>query len=724
MLKDFTFAWEGASHPEGPWAHLRVLELRGREAMSSLYELEIELARLEDAPDVDVEDLTGRAATLRIATGTTPAFRVVHGVIASAEELGDVDRGARYRVTLAPPLLRAAMMKKSLIYVGKTLKEIIERTLMRAAWGAGLTLSTAEPAEDDGDPGRYAPARATFAWRVIDMSRLGDPEARPYCVQYEETDLAFVSRLLEEEGISYHFEHIRDECVLVLSDFDGGRVHLDEARPLGQEIIGRELLNFRAGTRVRPRSASLNDYNWRKPQLDLLAVSPAGVTDFQTHEHPGRYEHSQKTGERLAEARQGRLDTERAWAAAEAPCRLLGAGAIFTLEHQHAKWNGRYLVTGIQHVAHERGSFSQGTAGDEPYRAHLECVRCGKKGEDGESGFRPARVTPRPRIAGSQTAVVTAEPSAPDAEINVGGPENVGCVRVRFHWDLDAGRLAVEPSSCWIRVSQIFAGASHGAMWHPRVGHEVIVDFLDGDPDRPIITGRVYNGVNLPPENATQRPTYSAIKSLTSPYDGNYNLIAFEDAAGQEQIIVHAARDLDTTVERNASRVVGNDDATTVGGSQSVQVAGGQSTSAASIAMTAGTTVTVDAGTDLAARAGANLTASAGANLVGSAGGNMSLGATGNTTVTAGSNLSLGAPVVEITGEGNVNVGAPWIDLRGGAKIRAGAALVEVNGATLLINGSGAISIQGGTVTISGSTVNVEGGGAVNVKGGVINLNS
>src|SRR5690606_2075652 len=133
-------------------------------------------------------------------------------------------------------------------------------------------------------------------------------------------------------------------------------------------------------------------------------------------------------------------------------------------------------------------------------------------------------------------------------EIHVGGPSDLGCVRLRFRWDMDDARCAEEPSSCWVRVSQFFAGADHGALWHPRVGDEVIVEYLDGDPDRPIVTGRVYNGIRPAPENATQRPTYSAIKSNTSPYNGNYNLLAFEDLQGNEEIIIHAARDYTTNV--------------------------------------------------------------------------------------------------------------------------------------------------------------------------------
>ncbi|EYF02071.1 type VI secretion system Vgr family protein [Chondromyces apiculatus] len=572
MIEDVFFAWEGADGPEGPWRHLLVLEVRGTEALSAPYSFEIELVRHESAPDVGVEDLVGARAALRIATKVTPAYRLIHGVIASAEELGEVDRGTRYRVELAPPFVRATMMKKSLIYLDKTLKEIIESTLTRASWGAGLVEKSGEarePAEDDGDFERFTPARALFTWRCLDMSRLADRRARPYCVQYNESDLAFVSRLLEEEGIAYHVEHEKGECVLVLSDFDGGRQRVSGT--MGPGILGHVVENVRVGSRLRPRSASLDDHDWRKPNLSLLAQSPAGVTDFQTHEHPGRYGDARELGEKLAEKREQRLDTERTWASADARNRMLGAGSIFSLEHPNGRWSGDYLVTSVRYTLRQRGSFS--TKGEEdPYTVHLSALRCGAPGEKGESRFRPERVTPRPRIQGSQTAVVTAEPSAAEAEINVGGPEDIGCVRVRFHWDIDAGRHEIEATSCWVRVSQLFAGASHGAIWNPRVGEEVIMDFLDGDPDRPIVTGRVYNGVNKPAESPVARPTWSAIKSYVSPRNDNYNMIAFEDLQGKEQIVVHAARNLDETVLATHNTGVGGDQNYGVGGNQNISV--------------------------------------------------------------------------------------------------------------------------------------------------------
>jgi len=721
------FAWEGANHPAGPWMHLRVLELRGEEALSRPYHFELELVGLDDAPEVDVDQLIGARASLLIATRVEPAYRIVHGLVVEAEQLGQITGGTRYRVVLAPPFMRAGLMRKSLIYVDKTLSQIIDSTLSRQSLGAGLVKESERGGAVSGDRSGYTPANATYGWRILDEVRLTDPEARPYCVQYDESDLDFVSRLLEEEGISYHFEHADGVCRLVLTDFDGGRMELDPATPLGIERLGYELPRFQAGRSLRPRSVHLGDYDWRKPALDLRAESPSGVTDFTDIVHPGRYQHSAELGKRLAEKREQRLDSERQYAIAESRCRLLSAGTIFTVDHPSSSLCGAYLVTRVQHFASQRGSFGEQDDAQEPYRCTIECLRCGKPGARGESHFRPARRTARPRIYGSQTAFVTAEPGAADAEINVGGPANIGCVRLRFHWDADTARHEQEPTSCWVRVSQLFAGsAGHGAMWHPRVGDEVVVEHLDGDPDRPIVTGRVYNGVNLAPEDATARPTYSAIKSLTSPHDGGYNLLAFEDQQGAEQIIIHAARDLDIQVEHNTSRGVGvnetahvvGDQSTTVDGERSIEVGGSESTSAGGNISEFATNIEMTAQSDLAGHAGAKI----------------ALDAAGPLTADAGASATVSSPLVTVKAGATalVDAGATLL-LNGGAIVRlhSGASLLIDAGANVAvmapaveIKGTATVVVDAPSVTVAGGgAVNVEAGSSVNIKGAAVNLN-
>jgi type VI secretion system secreted protein VgrG len=675
MLKGFwmkddnlEFSWEKASHPDGPWMQLRVVSVAGGEEISGRYEYVIDLVRRPDGADVDVEAMIGARATLRIRTRTQPAFRLVHGIVVEAGEIADAVREGttpghdRYRVILASPLERVNQLTKSLVFLDKTVREIVDATLQRQSLGAGLTPSTmafAAAAADDGDATTYLPFKTTYAWRVVDVTRIMAKDARPYVVQYQEGDRDFFARLLEDEGIAYHWEHRHGELCLVLSDFDRGRAWLPDEQACAPGLPGREIFGWRAGRRLRPRSVLVDDFDWERPDLDLLAASPSGITELTTFEQPGGYRASRQAGEKLAEKREQRLDSERRWAAAETSCRALGAGSVVHIEHA-GRAPGRYLVTTVEMAARDHDGFGATNAEEPTYRAHLVLLRCD---DDGESHFRPARATPRPRIHGTQTAWVTADPTSPTDEIHLGGPSDIGCVRLRFHWDQDHARCAQEPSSCWVRVSQIFAGGrGHGALWHPRVGDEVIVAYLDGDPDRPIVVGRVYNGRNLAPENATNRPTWSAIQSMSSPYDGNYNLIGFEDQQGAEQIVIHAAKDFVTNVEKASSRNVGTNDDVTVDGNQKTHIKGNQD-------------VTVD----------------------------------GTRDTRVGVKDSLSSPIIEIAADSLL--------------VAKSGAVTQVTAGSMLLCAAPVIHVAGGLVIVDGNIINITAKAAVNVVAGVVNVN-
>ncbi len=575
---DLTFAWEGASGPFGPWQHLHIAELRGEDAISSLYRYEITTLLREPAPELDPDDLIQSRATLRIVTLTEPRCRVVHGVITEAEELGQVQNGTLYRLVLSPPLARAMHRTRCRIFLEKTTRQIIDTVLQGDPQLKRADGAVAPP--DNGEDGGFTPAEELFAWRVADTSRIDQVAARPYCVQYNESDFAFVSRLLEEEGIGYHFENGGGICLLVLSDNDAGRTRLAPFTPLGPTTEGRIASAMKLGARLRPHKVTLLDYNWKKPVLDMGVEEqgPRGSKDLVDHEYPGRYPDTPAQGKPLAAAKLGRLEVEASYAVGEGSCRLLSAGSIFALESTRPSHDGEYLVTKLT-VRGEQLGVAQETAGAPstsstpstsvapriPYTCTFECARRGKGGGAAtESRYRPARVTPKPRIQGSQTAFVTASPSAAGAEIHVGGPPDadVGCVRVRFHWDKDTARHGQEPTSCWVRVSQVFAGAGEGAVFHPRVGVEVIVDFEEGDPDRPIVVGRVYNGQNLPPAGA---PTVSTFKTMTSPGGGSYNELTFDDTAGNQQIKLHTPKDWNSEVGNNRSETVAVDSSSSVG---------------------------------------------------------------------------------------------------------------------------------------------------------------
>jgi len=731
---DFTFAWE---HAEGsPWAHLQVVRFHGHEAISALYRYELTLLAREPTAEIDLSALVGARATLRIATLSQPAYRLVHGVIAEAEEIGAVPEGMLYRAVLSPPLVRARHRSRCRIFLEKTTREIIDAVLQgdpELRRDDGCTV-----VEDAGIQGSFAPAAEVFAWRIADPARIDDATARPYCVQYNESDLAFVSRLLEAEGVGYHFEHGEGVCLLVLSDGDHGKTRIEPFDAFGPGVAGRAVKTLKLGARMRERAVRLGDYDWRKPALRLSAEA-RDPGDLFEQRWPGGFPHdAPDQGGPLARARLDRYRSESAYATGEGAARVLSAGAVFGVDLPEARYEGEYLATAIDVRGEQHGVASVASReGSTPYACVFECVRRGAGERVEESRFRPARATPRPRILGSQTAFVTADPAATGAEIHVGGPKGaeIGCVRLRFHWDTEEARLAKEPSSGWVRVSQAFAGAGEGALFHPRVGVEVIVEFLDGDPDHPIVTGRVYNGANRPPAAADGAATVSIFKSFASPGGGAHNELGFDDTAGREQIKMHAGKDWNSTVGNDRSEKVASNSTSLVGVDRS------EST---------GATRSVTVGADDSVTVGANRKVSVGANRAESVSGNASLtvGGTESTTVTGARAVTVsGAMTTVVAGEigqhggadvmltsaatmalsaaANVNVvaGATASFVAAGDAVVQGANVhVNAAGEIVLSAGGCSIKISGGGVEINGGPVKIAGS-SVDITGGLVKLN-
>ncbi len=724
---DFTFAFDGADAPGGPFAHLQVVRFHGREAISGLYRYEITLLAKAPAPEPDPHDLIGASATLRIATLSAPAYKLVHGIIVEAEEVSPVPDGMLYRVVLMPPLARAGHRTRCRIFLEKTTREIIDAVL---TGDPNLSRDDgAKPEEDDGATTSFSPAKECFAWRLADASRVDDPAARLYCVQYNESDLAFVSRLLEDEGISYHFENGKDLSILVLSDTDQGKAKLDPFDALGADIEHRSIRAFKLGARLREKMVRLRDYDWRKPALDMTAEAKDDKDDLFAYNFPGGYPFdAPQKGDPLAKLRLDRYHVEAEYAVGEGACRVLSAGSVLLLEHTKARYDGEYLVTKLELRGEQHGVTGGHSAAlsHEPFACSFECVRRGKAGSVEESRFRPERRTNKPRIVGSQTAFVTAEPSTKGAEIHVGGPQGaeIGCVRLKFHWDLDEDRLAKEPSSCWVRVSQVFAGVGEGGVWHPRVGVEVIVEHLDGDPDRPLVTGRVYNGANRPPAPASGAATVSIFKSFASPGKGVHNEFGFDDTAGKEQVKMHAGKDWNSTVGNDRSESVTNNSTSSVGVDRSESTGGDRSTTVTgnntegvdgdeSVSVKGDQTIAVDGnqsttvGVDQSLDVGANRTISVGADqsVTISANHTVSVSANQDVSVSADESLSVGGNrSVTVTGNRTEAV--------------SGNAEQSISGnKTISVSGNSDESVSGNrSVTVSGTLTHTISG-AVTLNG-------
>lgn len=786
ITHDFSFSFEGADAPDGPWDHLHVVSFRGREEISALYRYEVTLLARAPAPEVDPYDLVSKRASLRIATLTRPEYKIVHGVIVEAEEVGPVPEGMLYRIVLAPPLARAGHRTRCRIFLEKTTRQVINAVLQGDPHLTRADGAVAPP--DSGERDSFAPADEKFTWRLFDPARVDDPAVRPYCVQYNESDLAFVARLLEEEGIGYHVENGDGVCLLVLSDTDAGKAKLDPFDPLGS-AEARAVTAIKLGGRLRATKVRLQDYDWRKPALGLKAEAKGDADDlFEVH-YPGGFSYdAPKQGDPLAQARLDRYHVEAEYAVASGRCRVLAAGSVFALEHQATRYEGEYLVTRLEATGEQQGvgSSISGATQREPYLVSFECARRGKGSAVVESRHRPSRVTPRPRILGSQTAFVTDEPSTKGKEIHVGGPKDaeIGCVRLKFHWDTDDARIAKEPSSCWVRVSQTFAGVGEGGVWHPRVGVEVIVDHLEGDPDRPLITGRVYNGANRPSAPASGAPTISSFKSFTSPGGGKFNEFSFDDAKGSEQIALHAAKDWksevghdraehvtnnsssgvdvdrsestgnnrSTTVTANNTESVSGDESISVSGKQTESVGANQSITVGadqSLSVSANRTVSVGAdqkvgvganqtvsiGANDSLSVSANRTVAVGANLGETVGGNKSVGVSGNASESVSGTRSVSVSgtlthtvsgAVALNGSANITqaAGADYAATAGGkAGVQAGSELKLVAGAQAILQGASVAINASGDIVLSagGSSIKI-GGGGVEINGGPVKI--
>jgi type VI secretion system secreted protein VgrG len=668
---------------------LLVLEARGQEALSEPFRYTIELVCREGASDVDPTELCERRATLRIETHDAEApVRFVHGVVMEADEV-DVEGRSRIRLELAPITAPASLRRASRCFVGKTLRAIVEATLSRPGGlalvaRAGRRRAAEAPSSSDG----YEGFVGSFEWRVAAPARIDDAALTPYVAQYEESDVDFVARLLEHEGITLHFEHHAEEMVLVLTDHDGGLLGDARDTTLAPHRLHHDVATVRRGGRVRPGGVRLHDYDWRRPDLEWTGRSEED--DRATTISAGGFQLTPAQGDTLARVRASELTTEARFTTLETSARTFGAGGFLVVEHPSSRFSGRLLATRVHVELRQRESFAVAD-GRPVYRAVVEAVSAP---EGGASGFRPPRRTRRPFIAGTQTAVVTAEPGQAQ-EINVGGESDLGCVRLLFHWDRETERHAREPTSHWVRVSQMFAGGKgHGALFHPRVGDEVLVEHLEGDPDRPVVVGRVYNGKNVAPEDATARPTYSCIKSMTSPFNGNYNMIAFDDLQGEEKFIVHVAKDYIANVGNNSSRFVMNLDKVHIQGNQETLISGQQSFV---VQGAHSFTVTNDQRTVITGSQ-AFVVAGLQEETIG----------TRATQVNTVDTLKVGALIHRQAGAMIID-SAPMVTI-------VGSALVAVQGGTAVVAAKGACEVKGGTV-------NVAAGGEVTVTGTTIKLN-
>ncbi|KAF0815360.1 Actin cross-linking toxin VgrG1 [Andreprevotia sp. IGB-42] len=504
---------------------LLVERFSGEERVSGLFAFTLDL--LSETEDIDFSAIVSKPASLSIKLADD-SLRYWHGIIGRFTQVGSEEARYRYRAELLPWFWFLQHTADSRIFQELSVPDIVEKVFK---------------------------ARGFTDFR-FSLSKTYTP--RGYCVQYRESDFDFVSRLLEEEGIFYFFEHEEDKHTLVLADASSAiaacAVKSDVPyRPKAGTGEGDDIALWLQSMTVVPASVSLRDYDFEKPTLDLTAISPTVATvakqdKLEVYDYPGNYK-AVSGGEAYAKVRMEEWEARQTRIDGGGSCRTLAAGYSFKLtQHFRDSYNAEYALLAVRHDATNNLPW---TDGDGHYENRFVC-------QPKATVYRPPRVTPQPLVHGTQTAVVVG-PAGEEIYTDVHGR-----VKVQFNWD----RLGKndDKSSCWIRVSQGWAGVSWGAMHIPRVGQEVIVDFLDGNPDQPLITGRVYNGQKTPPYELPANKTQSGLKSRSTPNGTaeNFNELRFEDKKDAEDIYFQAEKDF--------HRLVKNDDDLKVGHDQTIEV--------------------------------------------------------------------------------------------------------------------------------------------------------
>jgi type VI secretion system secreted protein VgrG len=485
---------------------LLLASFKGTEGLARLFSFELDMISENHA--ISFEDIIGKNVTISVALADQDKH-YLNGIIARFSQgrgggaAGGDPRFSSYRATMVPWPWLLTRTADSRIFQKLSVPEIVEKIFREKGFSD------------------------------FKLSLHGTYGKRDYCVQYRETDFNFISRLMEEEGICYFFEHKSGKHILVLADDpsdhkpcpkqNSARYQLSAGGWLDEDVI----TGLEAMKEIRPATYSLSDYNFEMPNTSLLVNvttnKKLGPGDREIYDYPGMYS-KKAEGDRVAKIRMEEEEAQITKINGSSNCRAFTSGYCFTLtDFYRSDINDKeYALTFLEHEAAQ--DFEKES--ELVYVNHFTCIPA-------DVPFRPVRATEKPVVRGTQTAIVVG-PAGDEIYT-----DDHGRVKVQFHWDREGKKN--ENSSCWIRVSHAWAGEGWGAVYLPRIGQEVIVDFLEGDPDRPIITGRVYHGTNKPPYQLPNEKTKSTLMSNTSPGGQTHNELLIEDKQGKTQVVLSNA---------------------------------------------------------------------------------------------------------------------------------------------------------------------------------------
>lgn len=598
---------------------------------------------LSDSNNIDLSTLLGKPATLVMQLENAKT-RYWHGIVQKFTQASTIESNYRYRIELVPWLSLLHYTLDSRIFQNKSAPEIIESVFKARGFNHFRNALSK----------KYAP--------------------RIYCVQYHESDFDFVNRLMEQEGIFYYFEHSDSQHTLVLLDANSKTLPCFNQSTISycgatNNHDQTAILSWQYSATVVPAKVTLADYNFEQPSTSLLVssasvASQAKQTALDCFDYPGFYRQI-SDGEGYANLHMQRWETTQARIIGESGCYALTAGYTFTLaQHFRHEYNADYLLLSVYHEA------VNNLPGKEEQAYYKNRFVCQPKAIP----FRPLCKTPQPVIRGVQTAVVV-------------GPQNqdiytdkYGRVKIQFFWDRFGKKD--DSSTCWVRVAQSLAGVNWGTIHIPRVGQEVIVSFIDGHPDAPLIIGSAYNAEKMPPYALPVNQTQTGIKILSSPNGTaeNFSEFRFESKKGQEDVYFQA--------EKDCHRLVKNDDDVKIGHDQSTTIKNNRTT-------------TLEEGNDNLAIQKGGLTITAQKSI------ELKVGDNGITVDSSG--VTIQASAIKIKATGQVEIDGQSIDIKANTSATLKAATLDckasaqaqINAATVNVSGDGLLILKGGLVKIN-----------------------
>lgn len=510
------------------------------EEISQLFRCQVEF--LSTDLDLHGSQIVGQMANIELLRfdddGGPEPSRFFHGLIRRLQGL-DVSVHQdlvyrRYRIEVVPQLWLLTQLSDCFIFFpeleSKSIRQVVDFVFDKAELGS--------------------------LDRQVLCNRLSEIKVE-HCVQYRETDYNFLARQLEQYGAHYYFTHSDGMHELKICDRDSKDTCMESSVEFPRQtnrvqdnciLSWERQFDFVSGAYIH------TDYNFKQPADDLTAGSSKidselaeAVAGSEIYDYPGEYQ-ALEAGEKLARIRQEEHEAEHGIIRGTSSCKTFSAGHTFELkshpDQSHLSYElGRYRLLRVHHQAvqpFEKGAHIQ-------YSNSFECAPA-------DRAYRPPRVTPKPLISGIQTAVVT----GPEGEEIYTDP--YGRIKVVFHWDrvYKPGRHKTEGANCccWVRVAQSSAGNGWGSMFLPRIGQEVVVEFLEGDPDQPLVVGSVYNARQMPPYDPVEHKTRSYMKTCSSMDGEGYNELMFEDLAGSEMVYVHAQRNMDFRVRNDSMEAI------------------------------------------------------------------------------------------------------------------------------------------------------------------------